>query len=177
MAITKEKKENLIAQYTDLLARSQALIFTDYRGLTTADISSLRNQLREVNSRYHVAKNRLLRLALQNAGQPVPEELLTGPAAVSFCLGEAPNAAKVLLDFAQESKVLTIKGGLIRGKIISAEGVEALANLPGREVLLAQVLAGLQSPISGLVTVLSGPMRGLLTVLKARSEQLEGAGA
>lgn len=177
MAITKEKKGNLVAQYTDLLSRSRALIFTDYRGLTTADVSGLRNKLRETDSRFHVIKNRLLRLALQNAGQPVPEELLTGPAAVSFCLGEAPAAAKILVDFAKESKVLAIKGGLISGKTISAEGVEALANLPGREVLLAQVLAGLQSPISNLLMVLNGPIRGLLTVLKARTDQLEGASA
>lgn len=175
MAITKEKKEDLVAQYTDLLSRSRAMIFTDYRGLKTAEVSDLRNKLREADSRYHVTKNRLLRLALQNAGQPVPEELLTGPVAVSFCLGEAPTTAKILVDFAKDSKILTIKGGILSGRIIDAQDVEALANLPSREVLLAQVLAGLQSPISGLVTVLSGPIRGLLTVLKARSEQLEGA--
>jgi large subunit ribosomal protein L10 len=174
LAITKEKKEELIAQYADLLSRSEAVLFTDYRGLTVAEISSLRNKLREADSKYQVIKNRLLRQALQNAGLPVPEDLLTGPAAVSFCLGEVPPTAKILVDFAKDSKILAIKGGLLSGKIIASEDIQALADLPPREVLLAQVLAGMQSPISGLVTVLSGTIRGLLTVLKARSEQLEG---
>lgn len=177
MAITKERKEELVAQYADLLSRSQAVIFTDYRGLTAAQIGGLRNKLREVDSRYHVIKNRLLRLALQNAGQPVPEEIMDGPVAASFCLGEVSPVAKALADFAKESKILTIKGGLLGSSVMSAADVEALANLPSREVLLAQVLAGMQAPISGLVTVLGGTIRGLLNVLNARVEQLEGSGA
>lgn len=177
MAITKKKKQELVAQYTDLLSRSQATILTDYRGLTATEISGLRNKLREVDSQYHVIKNTLFRLALQNVGHSVPEELLVGPVAVSFCLGEIPPSAKTLVDFAKDSKVLIIKGGLLSGKAIGVEDIQALSSLPSREVLLAQVLAGMQSPISGLVTVLSGPIRGLLNVLKARSEQLEGASA
>jgi len=177
LAITKKKKQELVAQYTDLLSRSQATILTDYRGLTATEISGLRNKLREVDSQYHVIKNTLFRLALQNVGHSVPEELLVGPVAVSFCLGEIPPSAKTLVDFAKDSKVLIIKGGLLSGKAIGIEDIQALSSLPSREVLLAQVLAGMQSPISGLVTVLSGPIRGLLNVLKARSEQLEGASA
>ena len=177
MAITKKKKQELVAQYTDLLSRSQATILTDYRGLTATEISGLRNKLREVDSQYHVIKNTLFRLALQNVGHSVPEELLVGPVAVSFCLGEIPPSAKTLVDFAKDSKVLIIKGGLLSGKAVGVEDIQALSSLPSREVLLAQVLAGMQSPISGLVTVLSGPIRGLLNVLKARSEQLEGASA
>jgi len=177
LAITKKKKQELVAQYTDLLSRSQATILTDYRGLTATEISGLRNKLREVDSQYHVIKNTLFRLALQNVGHSVPEELLVGPVAVSFCLGEIPPSAKTLVDFAKDSKVLIIKGGLLSGKAIGVEDIQALSSLPSREVLLAQVLAGMQSPISGLVTVLSGPIRGLLNVLKARSEQLEGASA
>jgi len=177
LAITKKKKQELVAQYTDLLSRSQATILTDYRGLTATEISGLRNKLREVDSQYHVIKNTLFRLALQNVGHSVPEELLVGPVAVSFCLGEIPPSAKTLVDFAKDSKVLIIKGGLLSGKAVGVEDIQALASLPSREVLLAQVLAGMQSPISGLVTVLSGPIRGLLNVLKARSEQLEGASA
>jgi len=75
LAITKKKKQELVAQYTDLLSRSQATILTDYRGLTATEISGLRNKLREVDSQYHVIKNTLFRLALQNVGHSVPEEL------------------------------------------------------------------------------------------------------
>jgi len=177
LAITKEKKQELVAQYTDLLNRSQAVIFTDYRGLTAAELGRLRSKLREADSRYHVIKNTLFRLALQKADQPVPEDLLGGPVAVSFCLGEVPPTAKILVDFAKESKILTIRGGLLNKKPLGVQDIQALASLPSREVLLAQVLAGMQSPISGLVTVLSGTIRGLLNVLKARAEQLEGASA
>lgn len=177
MAITKEKKKDLVAQYTDLLSHSRAAILTDYRGLTATDLGGLRNRLRESNSKYQVIKNTLLLLALQNAGQPVPEGMLEGPVGVSFCLGEVQPAAKILVDFAKDSKVLVIRGGLLNGKLVGAEDINALANLPPREVLLGLVLAGMQSPISGLVTVLNGTMRGLLNVLNARAEQLEGAGA
>ena len=173
MAISKGKKKQLVSWYKDLLTRSQAAILTDYRGLTMADMNQLRSKLREVQGEYHVTNNRLMKLALREANLPVPDDLLKGPTATSFCLNEVPTVAKVLLDFSKESSILTIKGGLLGGKVISTDEVTALAELPPRDVLLAQVLGAIQAPASGVARVIAGAIRGILYVLKARVEQLE----
>ena len=173
MAVSREKKEQLVSWYTDLFSRSSAAILTDYRGLTMADISRLRRKLQETQSEYHVTKNRLVKLALTKAELPVPEDLLEGPTATGFCFEEVPAVAKVLVNFSKESKILVIKGGLLGSRIISADEVTALAALPPREILLAQVLGTIQGPASGISRAVAGSIRSVLYVLKARVEQLE----
>ncbi len=175
MVVPRKRKEELVAEYADKLSRSHAIILTDYRGLRVADMHRLRIELRKAGSGYHVTKNTLFRLALKEMGLPLLEGLLDGPTAISFCYQDVPPAAKVLVDFAKEFKTFAIKGGLLNGKFVDAKGIEALAKLPSREVLLAQVLAGMKMPISGLVSVLSGPLRSLLSVLQARADQLKPA--
>ena len=93
MAVSREKKEKLVSWYTDLFSRTRAAILTDYRGLTMAEINQLRNKLRETQSEYHVTKNRLVKLALKEAGLPVPEDLLEGPTATSFCWPKVSSEA------------------------------------------------------------------------------------
>jgi large subunit ribosomal protein L10 len=178
LAISKEKKQELVESYTEELSRSQAVILTDYRGLLVTELNQLRNKMREAGSGYHVVKNRLVKLALREAGLPVPEELLQGPTAIGFCYKDVIAPAKVLTEYAKESKALTIKGGILGDKVIDMQAISSLANLPPRDVLLAQLLSGMQSPIAGFVNVLGGILRGLVTVLKARADQLEaGSGA
>lgn len=172
MAISKEKKRELVADYADKLARSEAVIFTDYSGLPVKEQQKLRRQLWESQSGFQVVKNTLLRRALQDAGMSVPEETLTRPTALGYCFEDVTTVVKVLSDFAKETEFLTFKGGLLGARFIGAEEVEALAKLPSRDVLLALVVRGIQSPISGLVNVLVGPLRGLVNVLQARSDQL-----
>jgi large subunit ribosomal protein L10 len=173
LAISREKKEQLVSWYTDLFSRSKAVILTDYRGLTVADISQLRRKLQEAQSEYHVIQNRLLKLALKEAKLPVPEDLLKGPTATGFCFEEVPTAAKVLADFSKESKILVIKGGILGDKIINADEVTSLANLPPREIVLAQVLGTIQGPAGGITRAIAGGIRGILYVLKAHVEKLE----
>jgi large subunit ribosomal protein L10 len=173
LAISREKKEQLVSWYTDLFSRSSAAILTDYRGLTMADITQLRRKLQEIQSDYRVTKNRLMKLALKEAGLPVPEDLLEGPTATGFCFEEVPAVARVLVDFSRESKILVIKGGLLGDRVISAEEVTALAELPPREVLLAQVLGTIQGPAGGVARAIASSIRSILHVLKARVEQLE----
>lgn len=175
MAITKERKQELVQSYAEMLSQSQGVIFTDYRGLTASQIQIVRNKLREINSPYHVIKNTLLERALQQAGLPVPEEVLQGPVATGFCYTELPATAKALIDFTKEFEAFEIKGGLLGNKVVDVAGVKALASLPPREVLLAQVVGSFQAPISGLVTALGGILRSLMYVLQARKEQLEGS--
>jgi len=173
LAVSRKKKEKLVSWYTDLFSNSKAAILTDYQGLTVADITQLRRKLQEIQSEYHVTKNRLIKLALKEAKLPVPEDLLEGPTATGFCFEEVPAVAKVLVDFSKESKILVIKGGLLGDRIISADQVTALAELPPREILLAQVLGTIQAPASGITRAIAGSIRSVLYVLKARVEQLE----
>jgi len=177
LAITKEKKQELVKSYAEEFSRSQAAILTDYRGLTVTELNQLRNKMREAESGYRVVKNRLVKLALKEAGLPVPENLLQGPTAIGFCYEDVIAPAKVLTKYAQKSKVLTIKGGILGERVIDAKAISSLADLPPRDVLLAQLISGIQSPLAGLVNVLSGTLRGLVTVLRARADQLEAGNA
>jgi len=177
LAISRERKRELIERYAEMLSQSQGIIFTDYRGLTVSQMETVRNKLREVNSPYHVVKNTLLGLALKRAGLNVMADVLEGPVAVGFCHSELPATAKVLMDLAKELELFKVTGGLLGDTILGVEDVKALAELPGRDVLLAQAIGGFQAPISGLVSALGGILRSLGYVLQARKEQLEGSGA
>lgn len=172
MAISKEKRRELLTNYREKLEGSRGIILTNYQGLNVAQIHELRNRLRAVGTGYHVVKNTLLRLALREAMLPEVETLLEGPTAIGFCYQEVQPGARVLVEFTREAGTLGLKGGLLGHRLLTTEDIHQLANLPSREVLLAQVLAAFQSPIRGLVNVLSGSMRGLVTVLKARADQL-----
>jgi large subunit ribosomal protein L10 len=175
LAITLQKKETLIAGYIEKLQRSQALIVTEYRGLTTKQIETLRRELRGCDSELVVSKNTLMARALREVGLPAPDALLTGPTAIAFCFNEVAAPAKALTKFVKDSKMLVLRGGVMGQSVFDGTGVQTLTELPGRDQLRAQVVGVLQSPISGLMNVLTGPMRGFLTVLDARARQLEQA--
>jgi len=175
LTISKEKKRELVADYRERLERSQAVILTNYQGLNVAQISELRNRLRAVGTVYQVMKNTLLRLALQEAKLSELDTFLEGPTAIGFCYQDVQPAARVLVEFTREASTFALKGGLLGRRLLTTEDINRLANLPSREVLLAQVLAAFQSPMRGLASVLSGPMRGLVTVLEARTDRLASA--
>ncbi len=173
--VTK-KKRGEVDELTDLLSKSELTILTDYRGLTVAEMVQLRKQLREAGVEYHVAKNTLLRLAAEKASYPDMSALLIGPTAVAFSHDDIAKAAKALRDYARTSKVFTIKGGVVSDRVLSADQVATIADLPPKEVLIAQVIGTAQMPIVNLVSVLGGPVRSLAYVLQARARQLEAAG-
>jgi large subunit ribosomal protein L10 len=175
LAISREKKEAIVAEYGEKIRRSKALIVTEYRGLKVKQLEALRRELRGSDSELVVSKNTLFARALAEAGMPVPESLLTGPTAVTFCFDEPAAPAKTLAKWAKDTKILVLRGGMVGASVFDGAGVEAVSQLPGREVLRAQVVGALQAPISGLVNVLAGPVRGFLTVLNARIGQLEQA--
>ncbi len=177
MAISREQKEKMVADYVDKMSRSQAMILADYRGLTMADMSELRQRLRETGGAFQVVKNTLFARALQEVGIPVPTEPLQGPVAVGYCLGDAPPVAKALIDFAKEVEYLQIKGAIVGTSFLGPEGVKGLADLPPREILLAQLLGAVQGPMGNLVGVITAPLRELAQVLRARSEQGQEAAA
>jgi large subunit ribosomal protein L10 len=172
LAISKETKEARVAQYKELLAASQAIVITQYRGLTMGQMNTLRARLREEDAKFQVTKNTLFQIALAEQGSPTLDDLLVGTTAVGYITGNVPTGVKMILSFAEESKALDVKGALMGDRVLTAEEVVALSKLPSRDELLAQLVSRLQGPIYGLVSVLNGPMRGLVYALKARQDQL-----
>ena len=170
-----EKKAQLIDKLQDLFAKSGVGIFADYRGMTVVELTDLRRNLRKSGVRFHVVKNTLARIAAEKAGKKDLGSLFEGPMAVAFSTGEATIPAKVLNDLVRTGKTaLKIKGGFLGAKLLRTADVQALAMLPPREIIIAQIVAGIQSPIAALVAYLSSPMSGLVGMLQARMKQLEG---
>lgn len=176
MAITAEKQA-MVAEMKEKLSASKGAVLTEYRGLNVALDTKLRRKLREAGVEYRVVKNTMTRVAAREIGLDELAQYLEGPTAIAMSTTDPVAPAKVISDFVKENKLktLSVKAGLVEGKIIDAEGVKALASLPPREVLLAQVLAGMQSPIAGLVNVLQGSIRNLVYTLEAVRKQKESA--
>lgn len=172
MAISKEKKEQIVAELKDMLSRSKVTVISDYRGLRPVQMAELRNKLRPLNSRFLVAKNTLILRSLEEVGLPKPEDMLLGPTALSLCFDDVSQPLKAMVEFAKATGILTIKGGLLGERVIDAQEIRVLSTLPGLEVVQAQTLAGLQSPMSGFVSLLDNVLRGLLYALDAHAEQL-----
>ncbi|MCX7624263.1 MAG: 50S ribosomal protein L10 [Thermomicrobium sp.] len=168
------EKARQIEEISQILSSASVAILTDYRGLSVADITAFRRRLQEQNANLRVVKNTLTRIAAERTGTAVIAPLLEGPTALVYTTGDPVTAAKLAVEFARQSRILTIKGALFAGQLLTAADVEALATLPSREELLAKVVGGLQAPLYSLVSVLSGPIRGLLYVLQGRMRQLGG---
>ena len=175
MAISRQRKTELVAQYVEQLKQSQGIILADYRGLTMGNMSTIRRALHPVKSKFQVVQNRLLALALKEMGMSVPEEWLTEPTAVSFCYAEVPPVARALMDAAKEMELLHIKGGLAGTSVIAAEQVRTIADLPSREVLLAQVLGTINAPASRVSGTIASGIRQVLNVLQAYVDKLQEA--
>jgi large subunit ribosomal protein L10 len=175
LPFTRAEKDQMIARYRELLARSQAVILADYQGLDAMSMYRLRQKIRKSGGVFQVTKNTLLRIALQQAGWTVPEDLLQGPTAAAFCLKDPPVVAKALLEFAEESKILKVKGGLLDGRRLRPEDVKALSELPPRPVVLGQVLGAIQAPAAQLAGVLTAVLQQVVGVLQARADQLKEA--
>ncbi len=174
MAISKELKRKLVEQYVSHLQDSQGVILADYRGLRVAEMERLRGSLRGHEVVFQVVKNRLFRLALEQMNLQVPDEWLQGPTAVAFCRSEVPPAAKALNDFGKETERLVLKGGLLGSSALGAAEVQRLANLPPREILLAQLLGTINGPATRTAGVVASGIRQVLNVLQAYVDKLEG---
>ena len=148
---------------------------TDYRGLSTSEITTLRRRLEESGIEYKVVKNTLARFAAERAGKDDLVSSFEGPIAIAFGYGDITAPAKVLAGYIRDSQAsLSIKGGFSGDRLLTSEEVMTLSTLPSREILLARVLGQMASPISALLGCLTTPVRGLAVVLQARIKQLEG---
>ncbi len=154
MSLNKSEKQTVVADVAAQVARSQTLALAEYRGLTVAHLDVLRKQAREKGVYLHVLKNTLARRAVAGTPFEVASESMVGPLIYGFS-EDAVAAAKVLSDFAKGNDKLIVKGGAYAGKSLNAEGVKSLASIPSKEVLLAQLLGLMQSPISRIARVLA----------------------
>lgn len=175
--MARPDKVQAVEEIKDRLSRVQGAVVADYRGLNVAEATELRKRLREAGVEFKVLKNTLTIRAAQEAGVEAIIPLLTGPTAIAFGYDDPVAPAKVLSDFAKDHKALELKGGLLDGNALNVDGVKALADLPSREELLAQVCRGMQAPIAGMVNVLQGNIRNFVYALEAVRKQKEEAGA
>jgi large subunit ribosomal protein L10 len=172
----RSKKNELIGELETDFQSSTSLLVADYRGLSVAQLAQVRNDLRGLDARFRVVKNTLGRVAAERADVAGVEQLLRGPTAVAFCRADPAPVAKRLSDVARETRVLVLRGGLVEGRVLDADGVRTLATLPSREVLLTQLVTGLNAPISKLVNTLAAVPRGLVVALDQIRQQKEQAG-
>jgi|SRR5690242_9529482 large subunit ribosomal protein L10 len=171
-----EAKERAVDDIAQKLRDSKIAIFTNYRGLTVKDMADLRGRVRPANVRYQVVKNTLTGLAARKAAIDADlSAVLDGPTAIGFGYDDVVQAAKAINDYARTSRVLEIKAGLLENRLLSAAEVTALATLPGKPQLQAQVLGTMTAPIQNLLSVLNGTSRNLMNVLAARQRELEAA--
>jgi large subunit ribosomal protein L10 len=174
-------KTKVLDETGDLITRSQAVVLTEYRGLTVPQMSDIRKKLRDADADFSVVKNTLFKRA---AGEDVAadaqlEATLNGPTAAVFALGDPVAAAKVVSDYiaANRNTPLKVKGGLISGKFYTPSQVEALSKVPSREVLISQMLGAFNSPIAGFVGTLNGIVSNFVYTLQAVADKKQAEGA
>jgi len=172
--MSKEEKAQTIDKLQETFSRCSIGILTDYRGLTTTEMTGLRIKLREFGIEYRVVKNTLARFAAERSGRNDLAGYFEGPVAIAFGYGDIIEPAKTLASYIRSTKVsLDIKGGFISDSLLTAADIDTLSTLPSREMLIAKVLGGIQSPLAGLVNCLTAPISGLIMGLQSRIKQLE----
>jgi large subunit ribosomal protein L10 len=170
VAISRARKEELVAQYSDLLGRTNGFIIIESRGLPVTEIDVLRKGIRDAQGAYLVTKNTLFTRALQELGWPVPDDLLKGPTAVAFGLDNFPAVAKAVLDFTtgrDRVEKTGVKGGVMTGQIIDPAKVEMISKLPSLDELRSQLAGLIVQPATGLVSVLNSATGQIVNVLNA----------
>nr|WP_236913621.1 50S ribosomal protein L10 [Clostridium sp. Cult2] len=169
-----EEKKQIVEEIKEKVEKAQGVVLVDYRGLNVEELTQLRRNYKEAGVDYKVYKNTMMRFAFKDAGFEEFNQYLTGPNAVAFGFDDPVQAAKISEEFAKKHDKLEIKAGIVDGKIIGIDEIKNLANLPSKEVLIAQALAGLNGPIAGFANVLQGTIRNLVYALNAVREKQEG---
>ncbi len=171
----RPEKAAIVAEVTEKFAGAEAVLLTEYRGMSVGQLAALRTALRSSGAEYKVYKNTLVRRAATQAGLPGLTAELVGPTAVAFVTGDVAAAAKTLRDFAKANPLLVVKGGALGGKVLSSNDVQALADLPSRDVLLAQLAGAFQAPMVKMAGLLQALPRNFAYGLKALIDQKEAA--
>ena len=174
MSNSLELKKAVVADIREKFEKAHSVVLIDYRGLTVAEVTDLRNQCRAQGVEYVVLKNTMIRLAAQELGITGLDPHLNGPTAVAFGMKDAVAPAKVITDFIKKVKKTSVKCGVVDRTMIDAAGVQALSELPPKEVLIAKMMGSLNAPITGFVGVLSATLRSLVYAVEAVRKQKAG---
>ncbi len=174
MAVSKQKKEEVLAELNDLFANSKSVVFSGYKGVSVKDLSDLRRKLRKNEVTFKVAKKTLIKMAAEKAGfKDIPDEALDGQVGVAFGMGDEVAAVKTLFEFSKTNEAVSLLGALMEGRTLSKEETLQLAKIPSREELLAKLVGSMKSPISGFHGTLYSLLRSFVGVVGAYKEKLE----
>ena len=179
MAISRARKEELVETYREQLERSNGMVFANYSGLSVPQVEELRGEALDKDGEIFVVKNTLISMVLENADIAPPEGLFSGPVMTVFCHEDVPPLAKLFRDFAKEveEEAFEIKGGFLEGKYLSPEQTLAIADLPGRDELMAQVLRTINAPATQIAGTVASGIRQIMNVVQAYVDKLEEGGA
>jgi len=175
LAVSKARKNEILATYGEWLKKSEAVILVEYTGVTMKNMDDIRAKIREAGGEFHVLKNTLARRAFADNGMDFPQEYLLNSTAVSFAFSDPASTAKALSDATKGNEFVKVKGGFMDGQVLDADQVKALASMPPLPVVRAQLLGVLQAPAGKLVRTIAEPARGLAAVIKAFSEKAPAA--
>ena len=170
----KQEKVERVAELKERIEGSDALLLTEYRGLSVSEITELRRSLAEGGTKFQVVKNTLMRRAVNDAGVAELEVLLEGPSAVAFVEGDPVAAAKSVVDAAKKFPTLVLKGGFMDGKMLSADDAKALASLESRDVMLSKIAGLMKSEMSKAAALFVGAQSKFLSLLEAYKEKVPG---
>ncbi len=174
MALSKDSKKKILQDLIAKLKESKGVVLTDYQGMNVFQISKLRNELKEKRVEFKIFKNTLMEKASEELNVEDLTKDLIGCTAMAFCSDDGIAPARLLKEYFKKNKIdLKIKSGLIDGRVFSPEKIMEIASLPSKDVLIAQMINGVKSPIYSLVFILQGPLRGLIYTLEAVKKQKE----
>lgn len=177
MAVSKERKQEVLATYEEWLKKSQSVILVEYTGAKMKDLDGIRAKVRESGGEFHVLKNTLARRAFAANGMELPKDFLVKSTGVSFAFSDPASTAKALTEAMKGKDFVKVKGGFMNGQALSAAQVKSLSDLPPLPVVRAQLLGVLQAPAGKLVRTIAEPARGLAAVIKAFTEKASAANA
>jgi large subunit ribosomal protein L10 len=172
----REQKVEQVELLTEKLKKAKVAVLTDYRGLKVSQIQELRGKLRGGDVEYRVIKNTLARRAAEAAGYPALKDEIKGPVAIAFGYDDLGVPSKLINEFVRATRLkLEVVGGLVEGRVFSADQIKQLADLPSREALIAQLMGTLQSPVAQLLGIMQTPLQQLMGVLNAYKTKLSPA--
>ncbi len=169
--MNRDQKAAVIEEVAGQIKEADAVFAVDYRGISVPQAAELRTKLRDADASFRVVKNTLTERAAEQAGAEGLKELLEGPTAMTFVRGDAAAAAKALRDFRRATQLLEFKGGWMNGASLTPEAIDAIAQLPSRDVLYGRLVGMVASPLTGLVSAMSGLIGGLARQLQAMADQ------
>jgi len=175
LAVSKERKGEVLEMYADWFKKSQAVILVEYTGAKMKDLDGIRAKIRESGGEFHIVKNTLVRRVFAEQGMKIPADLLVKSTAISFAFTDPASTAKALTEATKGKEAIKVKGGYMGNQALNAAQVKALSDMPPLPVVRAQLLGVLQAPAEKLVRTIAEPARGLAAVIKAFSEKAPAA--